>query len=200
MKLYFLDGNEEWCKVARILGWNAEIVANGTFLDDSCDSIIFIPEYMPVSHVRYLIKNAHIVVVWRDYKLGVIENIEHSLNVVTDKKLLDKISNSSYVPENVHDAFSIMRTISDSRTHTIESDSELENKTVLERAHMFKETRVYKGKKFVREAYVAGCDVDAVEIPSVASRELVARHLNEYLNKLLIFLSINKNDSSASSI
>lgn len=188
MKLYFLDRNEDWCYVSRLLGWNAEV----GILDDSPQSIVFIPEHIPVSHVRNLIKQAHIVVVWRDYKLGVIENIEHQLNVVTDKKLLEKISNSAYVPECVHDVFSIMRSVSDSRTRVIETDSELENKTLLERAHMFKDTRIYKGRKFIREAYVAGCDISEEEIPVVASRDLVAKHLNEYLNKLLIFLSINK--------
>jgi hypothetical protein len=191
MKLYFLDGNEEWCSLARILGWNAETVVNGTLLEDSKDSVVFVPEYMPVSHIRMLVKNAHIVVVWRQYKLGVIENTEHSLNVVTEKNLLDKVSNSAYVPENVHDAFSIMRTISEKRTRVIESDAELENVSVFERARIFKDTIVYKGKRFIREAYIAGCDVSADIIPAVASRDSVAKHLNEYLNKLLIFLDLS---------
>lgn len=197
MKLVFLDGNEEWCYVSRLLGWNADV---GPLVEDSNQTIVFIPEHIPVSHIRNLLKQAHIVVVWRDYKLGVIENTEHSLNVVTDKKLLEKISNAAYVPEGVHDVFSIMRNISDSRTRVIESDSELDNKTLIERARIFKDTRVYNGKKFVREAYVAGCDISSNEIPVVASRDSVAKHLNEYLNKLLIFLSISKNDSSSSPI
>ncbi len=195
MKLYFLDGNEEWCYVAKLLGWNAES-GSSVLLEDSPRSIVFIPEYIPISHIRTVIKNAHIVVVWRDYKLGVIENTEHSLNVVTNKSLLEKVPSSAYVPESVHDVFSIMRNISESRTRVIESDSEIENKTLIERAHIFKDTKVYKGKKFIREAYVAGCDISSDEIPVVASRDSVAKHLNEYLNKLLIFLSIN--DSSVS--
>lgn len=197
MKLYFLDGNEDWCYVARLLGWNAETVA--LLIEDTAQTVLFIPEYIPVSHIRQHVKNAHIVVVWRNYKLGVIENTEHYLNVVTDKKLLEKISNATYVPEGVHDVFSIMRSVSssDSRTRIIESDSELENKTMIERAHMFKDTKVYKGKKFVREAYIAGCDISADEIPVVATRDSVAKHLNEYLNKLLIFLSINDSVSAS---
>jgi hypothetical protein len=198
-KLYFLDAvnGEDWCYTAKMLGWAAETVVSGTLLEDSTENIVFVPEYIPVSHIRLVLKNAHIVVVWRDYNLGVIENTKHSLNVVTDTRMIDNVNNSVYVPERVHDIFSVLRAVSSDveKTRVIEDDSELEHKTVFERAHMFKDTKTYKGKKFVREAYVAGCDVLTDDIPIIATRESVARHLNDYLNKLLIFLSINGNDS-----
>ncbi len=197
-KLYFLGGDEDWCYMAKMLGWAAETVVSGTLLEDSSNSIVFVPEYIPVTHIRTVLKNAHIVVVWRDYNLGVIENTKHSLNVVTDTRMLSDVNNSVFVPERVHDIFSVLRAVSSDvvKTRVIEDDSELEHKTVFERAHMFKDTKTYKGKKYLKEAYVAGCDILADEVPVIATRESVARHLNEYLNKLLMFLSINDSSSS----
>ena len=199
-KLYFLGGDEDWCYMAKMLGWAAETVVSGTLLEDSPTNIVFVPEYIPVTHIRTVLKNAHIVVVWRDYNLGVIENTKHSLNVVTDTRMLSDVNNSVFVPERVHDIFSVLRAVSSDvvKTRVIEDDSELEHKTVFERAHMFKDTKTYKGKKYLKEAYVAGCDILADEVPVIATRESVARHLNEYLNKLLMFLSIN--DSSSSTV
>ena len=190
MKIYFLEGYEEWCSIARMIGWDANNVQ--PFLEDSETSVVFIPEYIPVSHVRLLLKKSHIVVVWRDYRLGVIENMDHTFNVVTDEALVEKVNNAVYIPENVHDIFSILRVVSENIPRTAEvNDSELENKSVVERAHILKNTRTYKGKKFIREAYVSGCDVPSSPVFVVPSKETVARHLNDFLNKLKIFISIN---------
>ena len=192
MKLYFLDGTEEWCSIATMLGWDAVVLSGGAcILDDSTNSVVFLPEYVPVSQIRMFIKNAHIVVVWRDYKLGVIENIEHTFNVVTDKNLIEKVNNATFVPESIHEIFSILRTVSSSERVKTVSDSELENKTLFERAHLFKNVKTYTGKKFLKEAYVSGCDVVSDDVPIIATRCSVARHLNDFLNKLMIFLSIN---------
>ena len=191
MKLYFLEGCEEWSSIATMLGYDVGV---GNVVEDVPTNVIFIPEYVPVSHVKC--RRAHIVVVWRNYSLGVIENIDHKINVVTDASLLDKVKNATYVPEGVHDIFSILAAVSDpnQRTTVIESDYELESKTLFQRAHTFKTTKSYKGKKFIKEAYASGCDiVISNETPFyVDTKEHVAKKLNDFLLKLKIFVSIQE--------
>lgn len=191
MKLYFLDGGDQWSSIATMLGYEVGV---GNVVEDIPTNVVFIPEYIPVSHVKC--RHARVVVVWRNYSLGVIENIDNSINIVTDTSLIEKVKNATFIPEGVHDIFSILSAVSDpnERTQIIESDDELQNKTLFERAHIFKKTKSYKGKKFLKEAYASGCDiVISSETPFyVDTKEHVAKSLNEFLSKLKIFLSIQE--------
>jgi hypothetical protein len=196
MKLYFF-GFEEWSGIATMLGYD---VGFGNVLEDVPTNVVFIPEYVPVSHIKC--RHAQIVVVWKDYSLGVIENINHSVNIVTDASLIDKVKNATWIPESVHQIFSIMRAVSEKRDRPVVTDEELENKSQFERAHIFKCTQSYQGKKYAKEAYEAGCDVvvNSYRDFKSESKECVAKHLNEFLQKLKIFMSMRINDPPTAAI
>lgn len=195
MKLFFLDGNEEWCSIARMLGYDVGFVP----LEDVRTNVLFVPEYIPVSHIRRTFKNSTIVVVWKDYELGVIENTRHDINVVTDNKIVvGGIQSASWIPEGVNDIFSVVKTVShpNDRTLVIENDDELVCKTTFERAHIFKFAKAYHGKRYTKEAYMAGCDVVVTNPFVVETKEIVAKQLYDFLEKLKIFVNINSSNDS----
>lgn len=185
MKLFFLDGeSEDWIDIARMLGYD---VGNWLSIEDLPTNVLFIPEYVPVSHIRRSFKKSTIVVVWRDYNLGVMENIKNELNIITDRSI--PIQSASWIPESVHDVFSIVGTVSRERTKVIEDDLELCTKSKFERAHIFKGAKLYKGTKFIKEAYVSGCEVSEDEKKIVLyTKEQVAKLLNEFLESLEFLL------------
>ena len=82
--------------------------------------------------------------------------------------------------------------ISSDRNVVLEDDEDLLFKTNFERAHIFKNVKSYKGKKFVKEAYAAGCDVIVNSHFSIETKEQVAKKLNDFLEKLKIFVCIQE--------
>lgn len=173
-----------------MLGYDVGILPT----EDLRTNVIFIPEYVPVSHIRRTFPKSTIVVVWREYNLGIIENLRHDINIVTDNKI--PIKSATWIPESVPDIFSIVGSVSKERKHIIENDDEpiLKNKTAFEIAHVLKNTKVYKGKKFIKEACVSGCEVS--ESVVLHTKNEVAKILNEFLDniKILIFLEDEKDE------
>lgn len=204
MKAYFVGGSEseQFCSAARVFGYEAYVVGLQTTvpmypfvqytsaIEDLSTNVVFIPEHTPVSSVRKCLKNAKIVVVWRNFSTGVIENIDHEMNMVTQKDLLQKVKNSVYVPEYVHDAFHMYKVIDKDPTKSV-SDSDLRDCTnLMDVARILSKAKTYTGTKYAREAFACGCEVDAAEV-SVISRDTTVKKFHEVLTKLDILTSLS---------
>lgn len=182
MKVYFLgDGFEQWCAISNILGYESYL--SSIVVEDESRNVLFIPEYIPISSIRSMAKKLKVVVVWRNHSTGVIENLNHEYNIVTDKNLLEKVNNSVYVPDHVSDLFTIFKDF-DKDPSKIVDDVQLENKSPLEIARVLKDASVYTGTKYVNEAYAAGCEVKNLDKVSLVSKSFVAKRLDEVLTKL----------------
>lgn len=199
MKIFFFGPNfEQWCSLANLFGFDAYIVGLNESqslythlkfsnnIEDDSSNIVFIPEHIPISKIKSLVKKAKIIVVWRDYKTGTIENIEHELNIATKTYIEKKIQNSIYIPEYVHDIFEFYKSLSKNPSKTT-SDEDLENKTLLQIAQTLKDTSVYTGTRFSREAETCGCQVIHPSNEPPVTKTYTANKLFEMLSRMEIF-------------
>lgn len=204
MKVFFVGQNfEQWCSVANILGFDSYIVGTEsetlypcvkftTNIEDESTNIVFIPEHVPISKMNTVIKNAKIIIVWRDYKTGTIENIDYELNIATKTYIEKKIKNSIYIPEYVHDIFEFYKTVQKNTTKVV-SDEDLDNKTLFEVAKILKDANSYTGIRYFQEAQACGCQTiqqHQTNEPPV-TKAYVANRLFEMLSKLEIVSSFS---------
>jgi hypothetical protein len=152
-------------------------------VEDESANVLFIPEYVPISSIRAAAKKIKVVVVWRNHSTGVIENLSHEYNIVAKKDLLGTVGNSVYVPDHVSDIFTLFKDFDKDPAKIVE-DTQLENKTLLQIAHVLKDSYMYTGTKYVNEAYAAGCEVKHVDKVCLVSKSFVAQRLDEVLTKL----------------
>lgn len=199
MKTFFFGTNfDQWCSLANILGFDSYIVGPvpdvpslypcikyTTNIDDESSNIVLIPEHIPISKMKSMVKNAKIIIVWREYKTGTIENIEHELNIATKTHIEKKIQNSIYIPEYVHDIFEFYKSIHKIPTKKI-SDEDLENKSLFQIAQILKDTGVYTGTRFIPEAQTCGCQVAHQSNEPPVTKSYTANKLLDMLSKMEI--------------
>lgn len=197
MKAFFFGTDfEQWCSLANLLGFDSYIVGSAnpslypclqytTNIEDEPSNIVFIPEHIPISKLKSLVKRAKIIIVWKDYKTGTIENIDHELNIATKTYIEKKIKNSIYVPEYVHDVFEFYNSFPKNPTK-ITSDADLENKTLIHVAQILKDTTVYTGTRYSREAQACGCQVTHQSNEPPVTKSYVASRLFDMLSKMEI--------------
>lgn len=198
MKTFFFGSNfDQWCSIANLLGFDSYIVGiesqslypyvkYSTNIEDEPSNIVFIPEHIPISKIKSIVKKAKIIIVWRDYKTGTIENIDHELNIATKTYIEKKIQNSIYIPEYVHDVFKFYKSIPKIPTK-ITSDEDLENKSLIQIAQTLKDTSVYTGKQFIPEAQACGCQTALQTNEPPVTKTYTANKLFEMLSKMEIF-------------
>ena len=200
MKIFFFGSDfEQWCSLSNILGFDSYILGQETHeslypylkyttnVEDETSNLVFIPEHIPISKMKSIIKKAKIIIVWRDYKTGTIENIDYELNISTKTYIEKKIRNSIYVPEYIHDIFEFYKTIPKSSTKIV-SDDDLNNKSLLQIAQTLKDASVYTGTLYTDEAHACGCHVQQpLSNEPPVTKAYTANRLFDMLSKMEIF-------------
>lgn len=203
MKAFFFGSNfEQWCSLASLLGFESYMVGGASTenlypcvnytlnIEDDASNVVFIPEHIPISKMKSIVKKARIVIVWREYKTGTIENVEHDLNISTKTYIEKKILNSIYVPEYIDDIFEFYKVVPKVPQKTT-SDSDLENKSTFQIAQILKDTKTYTGTRYIQEATACGCDTVYKSNEPPTTKSYVATKLFEVLNKFLLIPNSN---------